>query len=280
MNTTTSKLISRRLFAAAPLLLVAAPGLSWAQQSPPAAPNAQYRLAAGDVIRISVYQSADLTLETRLTEAGTISYPLLGSVALAGLTVSEAEKRIADGLRTGNFVKQPQVSVAVQQVRGNQVSVLGQVGRPGRYPLETGNVQLTDMIATAGGVVPGGADQVVVVGTRNGQPYRAEIDLPSVFGAGRRANDLTLQNGDVVWVERAPMIYMYGEVQKPGSLRLERGMTVMQALAASGGLTQRGTERGLRVHRRDAEGKVRIIEPAMTDRLQPEDIVYIRESVF
>lgn len=279
MNAINSKLISRRLFAVAPLLL-AAPGLAWAQQSPPAAANAQYRLAPGDMIRISVYQSADLTLETRLTEAGTISYPLLGSVALAGLTISEAEKRIADGLRTGNFVKQPQVSVAVQQVRGNQVSVLGQVGKPGRYPLETGNVQLTDMIATAGGVVPGGADQVVVVGTRNGQPYRAEIDLPSVFGAGRRANDLTLQNGDVIWVERAPMIYMYGEVQKPGSLRLERGMTVMQALAASGGLTQRGTERGLRVHRRDAEGKVRIIEPVMTDKLQPEDIIYIRESVF
>ncbi len=264
----------------APLALVAAPVLVWAQQTQPAAANAQYRLAAGDVIRISVYQSADLTLETRLTEAGTISYPLLGSVALAGLTVSEAEKRIADGLRTGNFVKQPQVSVAVQQVRGNQVSVLGQVGKPGRYPLETGNVQLTDVIATAGGVNPTGADQVVVVGTRNGQPYRVEIDLPSVFGPNRRANDLTLQNGDVVWVERAPMIYMYGEVQKPGSLRLERGMTVMQALAASGGLTQRGTERGLRVHRRDAEGKVRIIEPAMTDRLQPEDIIYIRESVF
>ncbi len=279
MNAINSKPISRRLFASAPLLL-AAPGLVWAQQSPPAAANAQYRLAAGDVIRISVYQSADLTLETRLTEAGTISYPLLGSVALAGLTVSEAEKRIADGLRTGNFVKQPQVSIALQQVRGNQVSVLGQVGKPGRYPLETGNVQLTDMIATAGGVIPGGADQVVVVGTRNGQPYRAEIDLPSVFGAGRRASDLTLQNGDVIWVERAPMIYMYGEVQKPGSLRLERGMTVMQALAASGGLTQRGTERGLRVHRRDAEGKVRIIEPAMTDKLQPEDIIYIRESVF
>jgi polysaccharide biosynthesis/export protein len=285
MNTTTSKLFSRRLFAMTPLVLVAAPALVWAQQSPPpaaaaTAANAQYRLAAGDVIRISVYQSADLTLETRLTEGGSISYPLLGSVALAGLTVSEAEKRIADGLRTGNFVKQPQVSVAVQQVRGNQVSVLGQVGRPGRYPLETGNVQLTDMIATAGGVVPTGADQVVVVGTRNGQPYRVEIDLPSVFGPNRRANDLTLQNGDVIWVERAPMIYMYGEVQRPGSLRMERGMTVMQALAASGGLTQRGTERGLRVHRRDAEGKVRIIEPAMTDRLQAEDIIYIRESVF
>jgi polysaccharide biosynthesis/export protein len=276
----TSKTISRRIFTIAPLLAAAAPGLAWAQAALPSAANGQYRLAAGDMIRISVYQSADLTLETRLTEAGTISYPLLGSVALAGLTVSEAEKRIADGLRSGNFVKQPQVSIAVQQVRGNQVSVLGQVGRPGRYPLETGNVQLTDMIATAGGIVGTGADQIVVVGTRNNQPYRVEIDLPSVFGPNRRANDLTLQNGDVIWVDRAPMIYMYGEVQKPGTLRLERGMTVMQALAASGGLTQRGTERGLRVHRRDAQGQVRVIEPAMTDRLQADDIIYIRESVF
>jgi polysaccharide export outer membrane protein len=275
--------LSRRRLAAAPLALVCAaalaPAAAWAQQNATAA-NSQYRLAAGDVIRISVYQSADLTLETRLTEAGTISYPLLGSVALAGLTVTEAERRIADGLRTGNFVKQPQVSIAVQQVRGNQVSVLGQVGRPGRYPLETGNVQLTDMIATAGGVVGTGADLIVVVGTRNGQPYRAEVDLPSVFGPNRRANDLTLQNGDVVWVDRAPMIYMYGEVQRPGAMRLERGMTVMQALASAGGLTQRGTERGLRVHRRDAQGTVRVIEPAMTDRLQADDIVYIRESVF
>jgi polysaccharide biosynthesis/export protein len=283
-NTPATKSISRRLFAAAPLAVAGAIVLgvkpASAQQAAAVAGNSQYRLAAGDVIRISVYQSADLTLETRLTEAGTISYPLLGSVALAGLTVTEAEKRIADGLRSGNFVKQPQVSIAVQTVRGNQVSVLGQVGRPGRYPLETGNVQLTDMIATAGGIVGTGADQIVVVGTRNGQPYRVEIDLPSVFGPNRRANDLMLQNGDVVWVDRAPMIYMYGEVQRPGSLRLERGMSVMQALAASGGLTQRGTERGLRVHRRDAQGQVRVIEPAMTDKLQADDIVYVRESVF
>jgi polysaccharide export outer membrane protein len=283
MMNASSKLTSRRYFAALPLIAIcaaAAPGMAWAQQSLPAASNLQYRLAAGDVIRISVYQSADLTLETRLTEAGSISYPLLGSVALAGLTVPEAEKRIADGLRNGNFVKQPQVSISVQQVRGNQVSVLGQVGRPGRYPLETGDVQLTDMIATAGGVAGTGADQIVVVGTRNGQPYRVEIDLPSVFGPGRRSNDITLKNGDVIWVDRAPTIYMYGEVQRPGSLRLERGMTVMQALASSGGLTQRGTERGLRVHRRDGDGKVRVIEPAMTDKLQADDIIYIRESVF
>lgn len=245
-----------------------------------ASASAQYRLASGDVIRITVYQSPDLSVETRLTEAGTISYPLLGTVQLGGLSISDAEKRIADGLRSGNFVRQPQVNILVTQVRGHQVSVLGQVGRPGRYPLEFGEVRLTDMLATAGGVAGTGGDIIVVVGTRNGQPYRMEVDLPTVFGPGRRNNDVMLQNGDVIWVERAPMIFMYGEVQRPGTVRLERGMTVMQALAAGGGLTQRGTERGLRVHRREADGRMRIFEPSMTDPLRPDDVVYIRESVF
>ena len=241
---------------------------------------AQYRLALGDTIRITVFLVADLSLETRITEAGVISYPLLGSVNLAGLTIAEAEQKIAKGLRDGNFVRQPQVSITVIQARGNQVSVLGQVGRPGRYPLETGEVRLTDMIATAGGIAPGGSDVVVVVGTRNGQPYRVEIDLPSVFGPNRRSADVLMQNGDVVWIERAPTIYMYGEVQKPGAMRLERGMIVMQALASAGGLTPRGTLRGLRVSRKDADGRMREIEPQMTDVLRPDDVVFVRESVF
>ena len=101
-----------------------------------------------------------------------------------------------------------------------------------------------------------------------------------MFGPGRRANDLMLQNGDVVWVDRAPMIYMYGEVQKPGTLAPGARHDRDAGAGRGGGLTQRGTERGLRVHRRDAQGKVRVIEPAMTDKLQADDIVYIRESVF
>jgi len=227
-----------------------------------------------------VFQSPDLSLETRVTEAGVISYPLLGSVNLAGLTVQQAEQRIAKGLRDGNFVKQPQVSITVVQARGNQVSVLGQVGRPGRYPLETGEVRMTDMLATAGGVAPSGGDIIVVVGTRNSQPYRTEVDLPTVFGANRRSADVLLQNGDVIWVERTPTIYMYGEVQKPGAMRLERNMTVMQALASAGGLTQRGTARGLRVSRKDASGAVQELQPTMNDTLRPDDVVFVRESVF
>lgn len=257
----------------------AAPSTS-AMPPPASTANAQYRLAAGDVIRVTVFQNPDLSLEARVSESGVISYPLLGAVQLGGMSVAQAERRIADGLRDGNFVKQPQVSILVSQVRGNQVSVLGQVGRPGRYPLEVADLRLTDMLAIAGGIAPTGAEAVVVVGVRNGQPFRAELDLPSIFGPGRRGDDLVLQNGDAIWVERAPVIYVYGEVQRPGSIRLDRNMSVMQALATAGGITQRGTERGLRVHRREADGKVRVIEPQLNDMLRSDDVVYIRESIF
>jgi polysaccharide export outer membrane protein len=246
---------------------------------PVAAPRLEYVLGAGDVVRISVYQNPDLSLETRVSEAGVINFPLLGSVRLGGLSASQAEKRLADGLRNGNFVKQPQVSVLITQVRGSQVSALGWVSRAGRFPLETADVKLTDVLAQAGGVAPGGAETVTLVGTRNQAPFRLEIDLPSLFGASR-GDDPILQNGDVIWVDRAPVVYIYGEVQRPGPIRIERGMTMMQALATGGGLTQRGTEKGIRVHRRGADGKVAVLTPAMDDTVRDGDVVYVRESLF
>jgi polysaccharide export outer membrane protein len=258
---------------------VAQPVFAQASQAAGTA-NAQYRLATGDVIRITVFQNPDLTLEARVSETGVISYPLLGTVSIGNLTLLQAEKKIADGLRDGNFVKQPQVSILVTQVRGHQVSVLGHVGRPGRFPLELADTKLTDILATAGGIAAGGADTVVLVGRRNGQPYRAEIDLPGIFGPGRRGEDLVLQNGDVIWVERAPVVYLYGEIGRPGALRLERGMSLVQALASAGGITQRGTARGLKVHRRDASGTIQILDAQMNDTLRPDDVVYVRESVF
>ena len=234
----------------------------------------------GDVVRISVFQNPDLTLETRITEAGVVSYPLLGNVRLGGQSVTTAEKLIADGLRNGNFVKNPQVTLVVLQVRGNQASVLGQVNRPGRYPLEVADMRLTDLLAMAGGTAPGGAETVVVVGTRSGQPFRMEVDLPALFTAAGREKDIYVLNGDTVWVDRQPVVYIYGEVQRPGPMRLERDFTLMQALATGGGLTQRGTDKGIRVHRKVAGGSVQVFEPKMDDKLREGDVVFVRESLF
>ena len=248
----------------------------------PAAPTAttEYRLGAGDVVRVIVFQNPDLTLETRVTEAGVVSYPLLGNIRLGGLSVTAAEKLIADGLRNGNFVKQPQVTLVLLQVRGNQASVLGQVNRPGRYPIEVADMRLSDLLATAGGTAPTGTDLVVLTGTREGKPYRLEVDLPTLFSAGGRDKDVLILNGDTAWVDRQPLVYIYGEVQRPGAMRLERDMTLLQALAAGGGLTLRGTERGVRVHRKEADGSVNVMQPTMTDKLRDGDVVFVRESLF
>ncbi|HEY1395091.1 polysaccharide export protein EpsE [Roseateles sp.] len=241
---------------------------------------AEYRLGSGDALKITVFQNADMALETRVSEAGTISFPLLGVVRIGGLTVSEAEAKIADGLKKGNFVKQPQVTILVIKVVGNQASVLGQVNQPGRYPLEVSDTRLTDLLANARGVASSGSDTLVLSGARGGKPFRLEIDLPTLFGPNGREQDIVVQNGDVLWVDRFPMVYIYGEVQKPGQIRLERGMTLLQGLAAGGGLTLRGTDRGIRVHRKDDSGKVQEIKPAMDESLRNGDVIFVRESLF
>ena len=242
----------------------------------------QYRIGAGDSVKITVYQSPDLSLETKVTEAGTISYPLLGGIKLGGMTVNQAEQALANALKKGEFVKNPQVIIVVTQVRANQVNVLGQVNNPGRYPLDVAGMRLTEVLALAGGTAAAtGSEFVVLVGTREGKAVRREVFLPSVFAEGGRAqNDMVIMPGDVIWVDRGPQIYLYGEVQRPGQVRLERGMTVMQALAVAGGLTQRGTLRGLRISRRDAGNRLTTVEPAMEDLLKDGDVIYIRESLF
>jgi polysaccharide export outer membrane protein len=239
-----------------------------------------YVIGPGDVVRVTVFQNPDLTLETRVSESGAIAYPLIGTVRVGGLTPNAAADAIATRLREGKFINQPQVNVLVVTIRGNQVSVLGQVTRPGRYPIEVTNTRVSDMLAMAGGITAAGSDSLVIIGTRQNKPFRAEIDVPGLFQAGKATDDVVVAGGDTIYVHRAPQFFIYGEVQRPGAYRLERGMTVMQALAQGGGLTLRGTERGLRLHRRDAGGRVQVKEPGMDDAVLADDVIFVRQSVF
>ena len=251
-----------------------------ATSSAPASVNQDYRLGPGDAIGIQVYQSPDLSVDARVAESGGINYPLVGSLQLGGLTISEAEKKIADALRTGGFVKVPQVNIILRQVRGNQVAVLGQVSKPGRFPLETFNTRVSDMLAMAGGTTPTGDDVLIVSGQRGGKPFRKIIDIPALFLNAKTDDDIVLAGGDTLYVNKAPMFYIYGEAQRPGPYRIERGMTVMQALAQGGGPTVRGSQNRLRLHRRDIDGKVVETTPQLTDIVRSEDVLYVRESLF
>ncbi|AYM75298.1 polysaccharide export protein EpsE [Janthinobacterium agaricidamnosum] len=240
---------------------------------------ADVQLGAGDVLKISVYGNPDLALETRVSEAGEITFPLVGNVALGGLSVSAAEKKLGGLLESGGFLRKAQVNIIVTQLQSQQVSVLGQVNRPGRYPIE-GKRSLMDMLAMAGGVSQDGGDAVNLIRKRNGKTTREIVDIVEMVRSADLNRDLDVAGNDVIFVERAPRFYIYGEVQRPGAFRLERSMTVLQALSVGGGLTQRGTERGIRIKRRDEAGKLEIINAKHDDLLQVDDMVYVQESLF
>jgi polysaccharide export outer membrane protein len=271
----------RALAAVAALLILAVATPARAQQTPTAPLQQQYLIVPGDILRIIVFKNPDLSLDVRVSEGGSLSYPLIGSVPVGGLSLPAAERKIADLLREGGFVLNPQVNILTTQALGGLVSVIGDVRTPGRYSVETAGGHVSGMIAAAGGISPTGSDRIVVSGTRNGKPFRREIDVVAMSSiGGNSADDIVLAGGDTMFVNHAPLFYIYGQVQKPGQLPLVRGMTVMQALAAGGGVTGKGTSRGIVRHRRDASGKVKEEGVSLDDDVQDQDVIYVKESLF
>lgn len=236
-------------------------------------------LGRGDVLKITVFGSPELSLETRVADSGKISYPLLGEVGVEGLAPSEAERKIAKALETGGFVRHPQVNIFVTAYQREQISVLGLVSRPGRYPMD-GRRTLIDLLALAGGVSADGSDSAFLVRTRDGKTSKEVIDLPAMMHSADLQSNVELQGGDIIYVERVARFYIYGEVQHPGVYRLEKNMTVLQALSAGGGLSQRGTERGVRLKRMNDQGHLEVLSASHGDIVQPNDVVFVQESLF
>ncbi len=237
------------------------------------------QLGPGDMLKISVYGNPDLAVETRVNDVGVISYPLVGEIEVGGLTPNAAEKKIAGLLESGGFIRKPHVNLIVTMMQSQQLSVLGQVNKPGRFPVD-GKRSLTDVLAMAGGLNADAADKVTLIRTRDGKTTKDSIDLLAIMRSTDAANNPQLLAGDVIYVDRAPRFYIYGEVQKPGSYRLENDMNVLQALSVGGGLSNRGTERGVRVKRRDTNGVLQVLDVKQDDMVQVDDVIYVKESLF
>ena len=265
--------------AAASTIAAASPSTITPAAEPQQADLRLEALGMGDMVRVTVFRNPELTTEGRVSERGTILFPMIGEVNIAGLTPSQAGARIADKLRSGKYVVNPEVTVSMMQVNSRQVSVLGNVVKPGRYPLDSTTAHLTDVIALAGGVGPTGSDEVTIITNRGGKPEKVNVDMAEMFRRGDLTRNVTLEPGDTIYVHKAPMVYVYGEVQKGGAYRVEPNMTVMQAIAMGGGITPRGTERGIKISRRDASG-VKRVDADLNTTVQADDVIYIKESLF
>jgi polysaccharide export outer membrane protein len=265
----TSGVIAKVLMLAVALLCIASPTVA-----------EEYKLGAGDTVRVAVYNNPDLATEARIGDDGAIPFPLIGRVEIGGLTKAAAEQHLSKQLTERGFLREAAINITVTEYRSQQVSVLGAVTRPGKYPISSATSVL-DILAEAGGIAPNGSSSIrLVQHDAEGKAVQRDIDLSRLVASTGNTVDLTVRNGDVIFVAQQPVFYIYGEVQKPGAYPLTASMTVRQAIATGGGLTLRGTERGLRVSRRNQAGEVEVYRAKLSDRLMADDVVQVKESLF
>ncbi len=164
-------------------------------------------------------------------------------------------------------------------VNAREVSVLGQVNRPGKYSVVSGVRNVTDFLSQAGGIAVNGSDKIIVITNRNGKSEKLEIDIDQLYRSGNSSANIELSNGDSIYVPRAPVFYIYGEVQRPGAFRLEKDLNLAQAISLGGGISPRGTERGIKI-KRQIKGQMKTIDAEQSELIQADDVVYVSESLF
>jgi len=240
---------------------------------------AAYNIGPDDVLRISVYDHDDLKTETRVSADGRITFPLIGEVIASGKTPQELEKEIATDLVKGAIIQDAQVSVIMVDHVSQQVSVLGHVNKPGRYSLDSDS-SIVDLIAMAGGVNETGDNRVMVTRNVNGMQQRNELNLRDYLEASDSIAPFKVEQGDVVYVPKAPVFYIYGEVQHPGAYRIEPNITVLKAISIGGGLTLNGTENDVVIKRMNERGALQKIDVELSEPVLKDDVIYIDERWF
>lgn len=238
------------------------------------------QLGPGDSINVQVYGQPDLSTTVYVADDGTLSIPLAGNVQVAGMSPSQASTRIEAALKAAKILVDPHVTLTVTQTRSQRVSVLGQVGTPGRYPVES-NTSILDLLAQAGGVTATGSDIVYVLRQdKDGKETRYPVDLKGLASGTGAVPSLTLQGGDSVFVPKAEQYSIYGEVTTPGRYRVEPGMTVIEAIARAGGITVRGSQRRVEIKRKKPDGNYSNEKAKLGDLVQPDDVIQVKESIF
>lgn len=247
-----------------------------------AAPS--YLLGAGDKVRITVYKHPDLETIVRVREQGTISLPLIGEVTIGGLEERDAEHRIAEQLRQGGFVNDPNVTLSIEEYGSRLVAVLGYVNKPGQFAIRREST-VVDLIAMAGGVNVDGADQAIVTrkAAKGSETYT--VNLLDVLARGQSMRNFPVIDGDIIFVPMMHQFYVYGAVRRPGVYRYEPNLTVMKALSLAGGLyldvqSRRGSEDRIKIKRQNANGEVEEHRAQVDDLLLANDVITVDESMF
>mgnify|MGYP006267600315 CR=1 FL=1 len=240
-----------------------------------------YLVGEEDIVKIAVYGHPDLTTIARVSGEGMITLPLIGVVRVAGLTTSQISQKVTDLLADG-YIVDPQVSVFVEEFKSRKIIIMGQVNRPGVYTL-SGNTTFLELLSKAGGLTKEAGDKAVIKrrAASSGKPEVVmNLDLKRLLEEGDASSDVLLMDIDSVYIAKAGVFYITGEIRKPDVYKYEEGTTVIKATTMAGGFTDKASPGRIKIIRK-VQGKDKVIEKAeMDEPVLPDDIIVVPESFF
>ena len=257
--------------------LIAA-GAAGAQETPPPS----YIVGPQDQLSISVFEEPELTGKYRVDNDGFFSFPLLERVRAAGTTLAQIQSTVT-GMLANGYLRNPQVRVEIDQYKSQSVFVSGEVRAPGKIAMTGGSMTLLEALAQAGSPTSSASNQITVTRRSEGASEGAEPPAIRVnrrdLEVGRAGQDIVLKDGDIINVPPAQRFYIAGHVRNPGFYVLEPGITVQQAIALSGGLTDRGSVRGVTATR-IVNGKAVDVPVKLEDAVMSNDTLNIKQRLF
>jgi polysaccharide biosynthesis/export protein len=255
----------------------------------------EYRIGARDLLEISVFELPELSQMVRVSEDGSITLPLLGKVTVAGLTKEELEKRLASLLFEKNYLRNARVTVFIKEYQSSQVAVIGAVAKSGIYNLIS-HTTLLQIISQAGGLTDRASSELFILreDKKTGIQSRIVIDLDDLVNNGNQKLNVPLEAGDTINIpmDQIVNVFVFGEVRNPGALqvKMSKKITILQAIAQAGGLTEGASKRSVTITRKDRKsGKETKILINLNDvikgkkpaiELQEGDVVYVPDSIF
>jgi polysaccharide export outer membrane protein len=244
----------------------------------------ELRIGSGDLLEVNVFGAPDYTHALRVAEDGSISLPLIGQVHVAGLTSREVAADVQKRLGQGGYFNNPQVGVFVKEYATQGVSVLGEVQKPGVYPL-LGSRTLFDVLSAAQGTTPTAGDRVQI--THRNQPQQAEVVKLNYDATSSAQSNVRIFPGDTVIVQRAGTAYVVGDVHKPtGIVMANPNLTVLQAIALAEGTNPNAALNDARIVRKINDGQTEIPLPlkkmlsaqAPDVKVLPDDVIFVPNS--
>ena len=248
-----------------------------------------YLIGSQDVLTIIVFDEADLTNKYRVDSDGTISFPLVGRIPASGLTLPEFADRLTEHLSAG-YIRNPQVRIEVDQYKSQSVFVIGEVRTPGKISM-TGVMSLIEALAIAGSPTTTASSELIVVHPKKpkpagtptlpGEDKEAQTTRINIrdLQIGKAGQDIMLLDGDTIYVPKAQTFYIVGQVRNSGSFVFDPGMNVQQAIALAGGLSERGSDRGIKI-RRLVDDHEKELDVRLEDKVQPNDTIILRQRFF